>query len=134
MNLSATLALARKYPRDHPGALPPVSQSLGQEWYTIVLADDEIGSDTGVPSCPVCNYLASVRNFKLSDAVAQLDPWLEAARDGFGGEGTDGGNIDELTPFPTLDEIDGLNATELTAVGILLPPFHAHCRCQIAIV
>lgn len=121
--------VAWKYPKDQPLRLPPKDQSLGQMRYAIVLADDEAGSKTGKPVCAVCAYLADVGTFRLADAVQQLDAFLEEAGDGFGERG-----VDELSPFPRIGEIDGLGVRELTALGIMLPPFHGECRCGIALV
>jgi len=123
--------LAKKYGADRPMRLPPEDLSLGQTYYTILLADDEIGSDTGTPSCAVCNALADAGSFALRDAVMQLDQFLEAA--GKPGD-MDVERIGELAPFPSADEIENMGITELTQSGIMLPPFHPNCRCGIVAV
>jgi len=123
--------LAKKYGADRPMRLPPEDLSLGERYYVWVLADDEIGSDTGTPSCAVCNALADAGSFALRDAVMQLDQFLEAA----GGPGDmDVERMGELAPFPTMDDIDGVGVTELTALGVMIPPAHPNCRCNLAIV
>lgn len=121
-------AQARKYGADRPMRLPPADLTLGQIYYTIQLADDELGSNTGVPSCAVCNAIADAGSFALRDAVAQVDQMLEAA----GGPGDmDVERLGEDAPFPTEADIANMGVKDLTAAGILMPPFHPNCRCSI---
>lgn len=104
---------------------PPLSLSFKQLNYTWLLADDEIGSRTGSPSCEVCNYLADVGYFRLADAFNQFDILLDIL---------ESGELGEEPGFPTMDDIDGLGVKDLTRLGIMLPPIHPHCRCDIVFI
>jgi hypothetical protein len=99
--------------------LPGVTGNTRYRWQTV--GDEKV--------CPLCEYLEGVGSFRLSDAMSQFDNFVSAAEDGILEDA-----LVEAAPFMRLEEIDGLNTRELTALGLIVPPAHPRCRCGIIIV
>jgi hypothetical protein len=83
-------------------------------------------------ACEVCQTIADAGGFKLRDALAQFDAFMEAA-DEYDSEQQFADAVD-LVPFPSLADVEDLSVRELTSLGHNVPPFHPHCRCGIALV
>jgi SPP1 gp7 family putative phage head morphogenesis protein len=72
----------------------------------------------------VCRHLDG-KLFKVADAVAHRERLVESG---------DPKAIKEISPWPEADSIRALSAEELAERGVLLPPFHGHCRTRIQAV
>lgn len=100
-----------------PAEAPPEDQQ-----YVIVTAGDD-------RVCPVCDYLSTVGPFPLSVVLDMVDEFLSAAEDGVLVD-----KLPDITPFVTIDDIEGLSVEQLIELGVVAPAFHPRCRCGIAFV
>ena len=113
-------ARVQKYPKTDPDTPPPLDLTVGQARYVIMTQNDN-------KVCPTCEYLADVGSFAVRDGLSLFDGFLNERDDLLNG-------IEDLSPFPTYDDVHGLGVRALTALGIMLPPIHPNCRCSVILV
>jgi hypothetical protein len=88
----------------------------GIKYFKIVNPLDHRTSD-------ICRHLVKVYDqVPVQLALDKRDEYIE---------NDDPEAIGDFMPWPTKDQLDELDAEELMALGVLMPPFHSRCRSTI---
>jgi len=91
-------------------------QDLEVTSYVVVNPDDE-------RTCPICSEMNG-KSFTVEMAGEMADDELSADTPD---------EVKEAHPFVDLADVKGLDSEELASKGIIMPPFHFKCRCNVDI-
>lgn len=91
-------------------------QDLEVETYIIVNPEDS-------RTCPICSHMNG-KSFTVEIGGKVVDDELAADTPE---------EVKEAHPFVQFSDVEGLDEAELARDGIVLPPFHFNCRCNLDI-
>lgn len=109
----ANSALSRSY---HYGMMK-AAQTANKTGYRLVVVDDSRTSK-------ICRALRN-KEFWLADATNIMEQIALADSPE---------DVKTIAPWPKLDQVQGKTSTELADSGIMIPPFHGHCRTTLQII